>query len=105
MMPRILPESVSQVLQTVHSSTFCSWRGGGPLGARQQLVCRLHRRVGSWADGWLCHPAPSHPPSQVGPGKIDRVTVEDYISTRARDDVEDCGGGDRANNGSRALAR
>ena len=68
---------------TVHSSAFCSWRGGGPVGARQQVVCRLHRRVGAWADGWPCHPAPSHPPSQGGPGRIDRVTVDDHISASA----------------------
>ena len=82
-MPRILPEPGSQAPHTVHSSAFCSWRGGGPVGARQQLVCRLHRRVGAWADGWPCHPAPSHPPSQGGPGRIDRVTVDDHISASA----------------------
>ena len=82
-MPRILPEPGTQAPHTVHSSAFCSWRGGGPVGARQQLVCRLHRRVGAWADGWPCHPAPSHPPSQGGPGRIDRVTVDDHINTSA----------------------
>ena len=68
-MLRILLEPGTQAPHTVHSSAECSWGGGGPVGARQQLVCRLHRRVGAWDDGWPCHPAPSHPPNQGGPGR------------------------------------
>ena len=78
-MTRILPEPGSQAPHIVHSSVECSWSGGGALGARQQVVCRLHRRVGAWDDGWPCHPAPSHPPNQAGPDGIDRVTVDDHI--------------------------
>ena len=81
-MPRILQSWAARRHTHALPSAECSWDGGCPVGARQQLVSGC--TGGGCLGRRMAMPPSLQPSTQPGrSGGIDRVTVDDHIFTSA----------------------